>query len=218
MKNKKIFLFPTIKMADLFDVKMGGAGWHLTSHLIAIAALFVACFAITGYISFRDNTVGSEAIKDDLELSSLTLGSYKERVITAFSGSGFGTIAVATPQFLVSSTGATPSTSNRVVLPKGCIPLKVVVTATTALTSGGSATIDIGYQTATDTAADNNQLIAAATLASLNTADEQILRTLQEAATGTNFLAADNVLVVDADTAALTAGAIRVEVFVLERV
>jgi len=67
-------------MADLFDVKVGGAGWHLTSHLIAIVALFVACFAITGYISFRDDTVPGSALKDhdadfeDLTADSLALG------------------------------------------------------------------------------------------------------------------------------------------------
>lgn len=52
-------------MADLFDLRVGGAGWHLTSHLIAIAALFVACFAITGYISFRDDSVPPKALETD---------------------------------------------------------------------------------------------------------------------------------------------------------
>lgn len=67
-------------MADLFDVKMGGAGWHLTSHLIAIAALFVACFAITGYISFRDTSVPGSALKDqdadfeDITADTISLG------------------------------------------------------------------------------------------------------------------------------------------------
>lgn len=51
-------------MADLFDMRIGGAGWHLTSHLIAIAALFVACFAITGYITFRDDSVPITALND----------------------------------------------------------------------------------------------------------------------------------------------------------
>jgi len=60
-------------MADLFDVKVGGAGWHLTSHLIALAALFVACFAITGYITFRDDSVPGSALKDhDADLEDIT--------------------------------------------------------------------------------------------------------------------------------------------------
>lgn len=213
-------------MADLFDMNVGGAGFHLTSHVIAIAALFIACFAIAGYITFRKDSIPGDALKDhdanfeDLTADSLALGSMKERVITGYSGSGFGTIAVATPQFLVTSAGATPSTSNRVVLPKDCFVTRVVVTATTALTSGGAATLDFGYQTATDTAADNNQLIDAATLASLNAANEQIIRQFPlSGATGTNpTVTADNVLVVDADTAALTAGAVKVEVYILERV
>ena len=60
-------------MADLFDFKVGGLGFHITAHMIAIAALFVACFAITGYISFRSNSIGGEAIKDDIEFATLTL-------------------------------------------------------------------------------------------------------------------------------------------------
>lgn len=54
-------------MADLFDIKVGGAGWHVTSHLIALVALFVACFAITGYITFRDDSVPDSALKGDAD-------------------------------------------------------------------------------------------------------------------------------------------------------
>ena len=50
-------------MADLFDVSVGGAGFHLTSHIIALAALFIACFAIAGYISFRDDSISSKKLK-----------------------------------------------------------------------------------------------------------------------------------------------------------
>ena len=66
-------------MMDLFDVSMGGAGWHITSHIIAIAALFVACFAIAGYITFRDESVPGSALKDqdvdldDIDATTLTL-------------------------------------------------------------------------------------------------------------------------------------------------
>jgi hypothetical protein len=49
-------------MADLFDVSIGGVGWHFTSHLIALAALFIACFAIAGYITFRDDSVPDSAL------------------------------------------------------------------------------------------------------------------------------------------------------------
>ena len=61
-------------MADLFDMKVGGLGFHLTAHLIALAALFVACFAITGYITFRDNSVPQTAIDgEDTNLAELTV-------------------------------------------------------------------------------------------------------------------------------------------------
>ena len=52
-------------MADLFDMKVGGLGFHITSHLIALVALFVACFAITGYITFRDDSIPPKALETD---------------------------------------------------------------------------------------------------------------------------------------------------------
>lgn len=50
-------------MADLFDMNVGGLGFHLTSHVIAIAALFIACFAIAGYITFRDDSIEERKLK-----------------------------------------------------------------------------------------------------------------------------------------------------------
>lgn len=71
-------------MADLFDMKVGGAGWHVTSHLIALVALFVACFAITGYISFRDNSIDRDALKygpDEEGVLDLQGGVYTYRKV-----------------------------------------------------------------------------------------------------------------------------------------
>ena len=53
---------------DLFDFTVGGAGFHVTAHLIAIAALFIACFAIAGYISFRGDSIPASALKDQSEV------------------------------------------------------------------------------------------------------------------------------------------------------
>lgn len=52
-------------MADMFDFNVGGAGWHFTSHLVALAALIIACFAIAGYISFRDDSIPTKALDKD---------------------------------------------------------------------------------------------------------------------------------------------------------
>jgi hypothetical protein len=60
--KKKNLLYP--KMADLFDVSIGGVGWHFTSHLIALAALLISCFAIAGYITFRGGSIPSSALED----------------------------------------------------------------------------------------------------------------------------------------------------------
>lgn len=64
---------------DLFDVSVGGAGFHFTSHLIALVALFIACFAIAGYVMFRNDSIPASALKDgdpdfdDINATSLTL-------------------------------------------------------------------------------------------------------------------------------------------------
>ena len=73
-------------MADLFDMNANGMGFHLTSHLIAIVALFVACFAITGYITYRDNSVPAGAIKHGFE--------FDDENITAASLTSLGTLTV----------------------------------------------------------------------------------------------------------------------------
>ena len=60
-------------MADLFDVSVGGVGWHFTSHLVALAALFIACFAIAGYITFRKDSIPGDALKDhDVDVEDIT--------------------------------------------------------------------------------------------------------------------------------------------------
>ena len=43
-------------------------GLHITSHIVAIVALFVACFAITGYIAFRDTSIPDSALENELYL------------------------------------------------------------------------------------------------------------------------------------------------------
>ena len=89
-------------MTDLFDMRVGGAGWHLTSHLIAIAALFVACFAITGYITFRDESVPGSALKDEgvdlsnIEADTLTLTGDLSAKVLAFQ-TGVSELADITP-------------------------------------------------------------------------------------------------------------------------
>lgn len=46
----------------MFSLNASGVGWHLPVGLIALAALFIACFAISGYITFRDNSVPETAL------------------------------------------------------------------------------------------------------------------------------------------------------------
>ena len=108
-------------MADLFDMKVGGLGFHLTAHMIALAALFVACFAITGYITFRDNSVPHSAI-DNVE----GLNEREYLTVTAAPSLAIGT--------------------NAVVI--GTLPAGARVTSITVLTqllSVGAATADLDF-------------------------------------------------------------------------
>ena len=40
---------------------------HISSHAIAIIALFIACFAITGYISYRFNSIPTDSMQNVLK-------------------------------------------------------------------------------------------------------------------------------------------------------
>jgi hypothetical protein len=90
-------------MADLFDMRVGGAGWHITSHLIAIAALFVACFAIAGYITFRDDSIPAKALDNsgnadqDITVNDITAtGDVTVSGKSTLAG-GYGTTAIQIP-------------------------------------------------------------------------------------------------------------------------
>ena len=100
-------------MADLFDMKVGGLGFHLTAHMIALAALFVACFAITGYISFRNGTItedkldGANFLTDGEAMTSLTMGSLVEKIhyeqvtvpiLTNAANDSVATLALSLPE------------------------------------------------------------------------------------------------------------------------
>jgi hypothetical protein len=55
------FMDSGTKTSSLFSFK-DGFSLHLSSHFIAIAALVIACFAVTGYISFRTNSIPDNAL------------------------------------------------------------------------------------------------------------------------------------------------------------
>lgn len=109
------------------------------------------------------------------------------------------------------------SAGQGVMLPKGARIEKVEIIATTAATSGGSATLDIGLiRTDRSTAYDDDGLLAALPLASLATEGE----TTEETADGTyagalvgTVLANNGLLVCSYNTAAFTAGAAKIRVY-----
>ena len=49
---------------DLFDISAGGHGFHISSHLIAVLALFLAIFAMAGYVHFRSDSIPDRALKN----------------------------------------------------------------------------------------------------------------------------------------------------------
>lgn len=62
----------------MFSLNASGVGWHLPVGLIAVAALFIACFAISGYITFRDDSIPNTAMKDqDQDFGNMDADSLK---------------------------------------------------------------------------------------------------------------------------------------------
>lgn len=111
------------------------------------------------------------------------------------------------------ATGSTVL-SNTVVIPNGARIERVQVHVQTAATSGGSAALNIGLiRTDGTTAYDADGLVAAMALTSLDAAGETNEVIIGHAAVGAlvgTTLANDGLLVADYDTAAFTAGRIRV--------
>lgn len=88
---------------DLFDFTVGGAGFHVTAHLIALAALFIACFAIAGYISYRGDSIPGDALKeDDISVASLEMGNLVEKTYYK----RFSTLGTTAPGAANDSIGA----------------------------------------------------------------------------------------------------------------
>ena len=113
---------------DLFDVNVGGAGFHVTAHLIALAALFIACFALAGYISFRDDSVPDSALKSGADSSDFL-------------------IATVSPDLTV-------NTHNKTI---GTLPARAAVKSVTVVTetlSVGAATSTLDYSVGTVADAD----------------------------------------------------------------
>lgn len=104
-----------------------------------------------------------------------------------------------------------------VVLPKNARIEKVEVITTTAVTSGGSATLDIGLiRTDTSTAYDDDGLVAALALTSFDSAGETAALTVGSTSAGAligTTLANNGYLVASYNTAAFTAGAIKVRIY-----
>lgn len=103
------------------------------------------------------------------------------------------------------------------VVPKNARIEKVEVITQTAVTSGGAAVLNVGLvRTDTTTELDYDGLVAALALASFNSAGETASLTVGSTSAGAligTTLANNGYLQVDYDTAAFTAGAIRVRVY-----
>ena len=91
-------------MVDVFDMNTSGYGFHITSHLIALVALFIACFAIAGYINFRTNSIPADAVKEgsgfadeDLVANSLSVSQYRFGDLSLNQGDVRHAILTASP-------------------------------------------------------------------------------------------------------------------------
>ena len=103
------------------------------------------------------------------------------------------------------------------ILPKNAFIEKVDIICTTAVTSGGSATLDIGLiSTDTTSAYDDDGLIAALAIASFNATGEGVSLSVNSTSAGAligTVLASNGYLVASYNTAAFTAGACKVRIW-----
>ena len=125
-------------------------------------------------------------------------------------------VEVTIPAMTALGTGAAIQ-DDSAVIPKGARIEKVEVITDTLVTSGGSATLNIGLiRTDRTTELDYDGLVAALALASFNAAGETAVLTTAVTSAGAllgTTLANNGLITADYDTAAFTAGAIRVRVY-----
>ena len=199
---------------NLFDVSVGGAGFHFTSHLIALVALFIACFAIAGYISYRSDSIPSSALKDQdqdfgaIVADSLQLsgGPVLEHV-RIFTDSTFGTQNANVTTNLVTTAAGTTAYS----LPANAAVKHMVVTTTTPLTSDATnvATLNIG--TSATTATSSNNFAGAQAITALDTVNDRLL--LSPTNTGSSATAGFVTITVVNGTENLLTGALAVDLY-----
>jgi hypothetical protein len=104
-----------------------------------------------------------------------------------------------------------------VLIPSGFFIERVEVVTNVAVTSGGSATLDVGLiRQDTTTAYDDDGLVAALAIASFNAAGEKVILTNGSTSAGAligTALANTGLITASYNTAAFTAGEITVRVF-----
>lgn len=156
-------------------------------------------------------TFGAEKAQPSKGGAVSTLGANKlvEAVISDFTKLG------TTAEIIGTEDGGA---SFGVIIPKGAFIEKVEILMTTAATSAGSATLDIGLIKSSDrsTAIDDDGLAAAVALTAID-ADGDVVELVQGstghgALVGTT-LTENGVLCVSYNTAAFTAGAAKVRVY-----
>ena len=156
-------------MADMFDFNVGGAGWHFTSHLVALAALIIACFAIAGHISFRDDSIPPKALEidqsadDDLTVNDITM-SGNLTIGGALTHGGFTDTLVSvttTPVAVAANTAAAYATFPALSIPANCFVQEMYIETTGTVTlvqaagANAEATLAITYSGTANLAAQN---------------------------------------------------------------
>lgn len=125
---------------------------------------------------------------------------------------------LAEVKLTLTSAGLSPAiVDDNVWLPKGARIEKVEVVTETAATSGGLATLNVGLQrNDRSTELDYDGLVAALALASIDTAGETNVLTKGSTGAGAllgTSLANPGYLTFDYDTAAFTAGVVKVRIY-----
>ncbi len=125
-------------------------------------------------------------------------------------------VEVFVPDMTALATGATIWDYNTVI-PKNARIEKIEVITQTAVTSGGSATLNVGLiRTDITTELDYDGFVAALAIASFNAVGETVSITAGATSAGAllgTTLSNNGYITIDYDTAAFTAGAIRIRIY-----
>ena len=148
----------------------------------------------------------TDSKKSTLEVTNaLVQANIARKSLICYTSTTWSTAGTGTLNLVTTSGGSTAAT-----LPKGCRVVSVKITTVTAVTSGGSATYDIG--TNTTSATSSNNIFDGLLLSNIGTVGNIVWGSMGRDVTGLLGLTAESYLTITTNVAATTAGALKLDI------